>query len=771
MVLISVIISVYNQESFLTRCIDSVLAQNFEDFEIILVNDGATDNSQVIIDEYVQKDTRIRSIIHENNKGLMEARRTGVNNARGKYCQQLDSNYTLQPGSLSAISKIIAKKFPDFIQFSLDIVNDNGVKLHSLNYHHHPLFNQQVFETLFVNNKYNSWNLCGKTILTSLLKKAFGEIPHIHIVQMEDFLLTYITSYFSNHYEYCTNATLNYYQHDDNSYNRDLNNSRHYELWMKNVKNRYLVLNNFKIKYQIDKQYSLIKSEELLILTELRQFFKNIDTIDQQKKIIDIYDAIGIDKVFNIFNKYIPLAHLLHLIPAKKKKTPKKIKTIAIVARTNIIGGTEKLIFLLSSFLAKEGYKVYIFFERIDMNLDSLNDFPENVVVEHNSNDNFFLFMDQKIKEYNIDCIHIHQYLDKQELLFLMYAEFQDILTIVSRHTIAVIPMYWGEYPYFFKHALQNCADVITVLSQSDKLFLQQVLTTPIVYMPNLLTFELEQSSITTLEENNIIYIGRIEYEKRVDFIINAFHKVIQKNPLAKLTILGNGREFISIQNLIKTLGLSDNVFLKGSVLNVKPYLEKASLLLLPSYFEGFPMVVGEALSHGVPVLMSYLPSNELNYCEGVVTFDKYKEDVFVNNICDLLNNKEKLKQLSKKAKESIKKYDNQITIKRWKELLEGLSESNIPQHLLSVEKKLTQDEINNIYYQEYHQSKELIFQNIVKEFDIESSKSITKTKIQKGIKKLIPEYSFQYRVIRKILYIITYKIIPQINKILNIKY
>lgn len=89
--LFSVIVPVYNVESFLVRCLDSILKQAYEDFELILVDDGSTDRSGEICDSYCQKDSRCR-VIHQQNKGLAGARNTGLREAKGSYIIFVDSD-------------------------------------------------------------------------------------------------------------------------------------------------------------------------------------------------------------------------------------------------------------------------------------------------------------------------------------------------------------------------------------------------------------------------------------------------------------------------------------------------------------------------------------------------------------------------------------------------------------------------------------------------------------------------------------------------------
>lgn len=86
---ISIIVPVYNVEKYIDRCIDSILNQTFKDFELILVNDGSTDNSGDICDKYSKIDSRIK-VIHKINGGVSSARNVGIDNANGKYIQFID---------------------------------------------------------------------------------------------------------------------------------------------------------------------------------------------------------------------------------------------------------------------------------------------------------------------------------------------------------------------------------------------------------------------------------------------------------------------------------------------------------------------------------------------------------------------------------------------------------------------------------------------------------------------------------------------------------
>ena len=110
---ISVIVPVYNVEKYLSECIDSILAQTFRNFELILIDDGSKDKSGEICDGYALKESRIK-VIHKENGGACTARNIGLANASGKYVSFVDSDdfmdiapvHAFQPLKLSKTSSL-----------------------------------------------------------------------------------------------------------------------------------------------------------------------------------------------------------------------------------------------------------------------------------------------------------------------------------------------------------------------------------------------------------------------------------------------------------------------------------------------------------------------------------------------------------------------------------------------------------------------------------------------------------------------------------------
>lgn len=123
---LSIIIPVYNVEKYLSDCLESVINQSYEDIEVICINDGSTDNSLAILQEYEKQDKRIR-VISQANKGLSAARNVGIENANGEYICFLDSDDMLEDGALQTIVQNLDSQNIEILYFNIKVIYEDEI--------------------------------------------------------------------------------------------------------------------------------------------------------------------------------------------------------------------------------------------------------------------------------------------------------------------------------------------------------------------------------------------------------------------------------------------------------------------------------------------------------------------------------------------------------------------------------------------------------------------------------------------------------------------
>lgn len=137
---VSIIVPIYNVEQYLRRCIDSILSQSFIEYEVILVDDGSTDNSPDICDEYASMDDRIH-VIHKSNRGLSSARNAGLDyELKGRYVSFLDSDDWIAPQYFQNAIQLCEDYQADIAQFDCAYVHSDQERIHQ------PRIKNKIFE-------------------------------------------------------------------------------------------------------------------------------------------------------------------------------------------------------------------------------------------------------------------------------------------------------------------------------------------------------------------------------------------------------------------------------------------------------------------------------------------------------------------------------------------------------------------------------------------------------------------------------------------------
>lgn len=232
--LISIIIPVYKVESYLRRCIDSIINQTYNNIEIILVDDGSPDNSPAICDEYAKIDCRIK-VVHKENGGLSDARNTGIENAKGNYITFVDSDDWVQPDYIETLqNNLLSNKADISIVENTPTTGKEPVKT-KLHQYPQSLTSKKALERLFKNNEVSFTISCSKLYKKDLFNDIRFPIGKFH----EDEFTTYKLFYNSKIITWNPTSLYNYFKRNDS-----ITASRHPFDLLEVYEERYLFFKN-----------------------------------------------------------------------------------------------------------------------------------------------------------------------------------------------------------------------------------------------------------------------------------------------------------------------------------------------------------------------------------------------------------------------------------------------------------------------------------------------------------------------------------------------
>ena len=313
----SIHIPVYNVEKYLAECVESVLNQSYGNFEIILTDDGSTDNSGKICDSF--KDSRIR-VFHNENKGLLLTRSFSIEKAEGEYSVFLDSDDYIDSDFLECINNTIEEENCDIIVFSYKRIYENGqTEKHRLPWNEKRVFEKEQIgeyqkEQLF---NYLLNPVCTKVIRTSLLKEDKTEFEKIGASTAEDLLRSLYPVFNSKKIVFLPEYWYNYRQIDE-SITHTVDPEKHksiiavrkqaYEYF----KNSSFFSDENRITFSNGFIRSMIVCVKFVGASELdyqikKQSFESISDDDFYNEMLTCFDKTSLDKksriIFELFKR------------------------------------------------------------------------------------------------------------------------------------------------------------------------------------------------------------------------------------------------------------------------------------------------------------------------------------------------------------------------------------------------------------------------------------------------------------------------------------
>ena len=173
--MISIVIPVYNVEKYLADCLNSIISQNFTDWEVIMVNDGSTDHSDEIGKKYCEKDKRFR-IVEQSNKGVSAARNKGIELCQGEYVFFMDADDTILNNTLSDLYNVMSETESDIVSFQYQKIQRQEDIAEQTLPHEYTVLSREQAMRLFLQERLIGISMCTKLVKRSVIENIKFEV-------------------------------------------------------------------------------------------------------------------------------------------------------------------------------------------------------------------------------------------------------------------------------------------------------------------------------------------------------------------------------------------------------------------------------------------------------------------------------------------------------------------------------------------------------------------------------------------------------------------
>ena len=298
---ISTIIPVYNVEPYIKQTIDSVLNQTLDDIEIILVNDGSTDNSGIILDEYAGKYPNCH-VYHQKNQGQAVARNNALRHATGEYITFLDADDYIPHDAYEKLYNVITREDTDLVVGDCLRFNNEKVFKSKLYSHVFPEDFQEIPSTHIKEYK----NLVYDTGIWRLVKKSFLDQHNLRFAEglfYEDILFSIQLHYLANSVSLIPDVVY-YWRSRNTNVNKSTTQSK---AQLKNMRDRFLISNlikNFQLEHKIndeliEEQYYKWLSNDFLLYIDIL----DVTSKEYQEELLENINKLLVDIPSKVFNR------------------------------------------------------------------------------------------------------------------------------------------------------------------------------------------------------------------------------------------------------------------------------------------------------------------------------------------------------------------------------------------------------------------------------------------------------------------------------------
>ena len=686
---VSVVLPVYNCATTLHRSVESVLAQSFDDFELIIVDDASTDDTYKVAKEIALGDERIAVLKLPQNSKCLRARQVGVEASSGEYIMFLDGDDAYAPFALETVVEEVRKKPVDILHFPLETVSPvDGTPIGS-NTFFKPYEGtiegaDKILEACFSKGLMN-WNLVNKAFRGAVCRYAFKDLPAEGIQRGEDLVAFTFLAHYSESYQGIAGKALYQYYYGAGQDGDKPINLNEFKEFCASSRAAHLIqrqLEAWCVPRQVTEGFESI---ERRLLDNCTHKFKEYLPGDEKTEGLDIlFSSWGYRKslvalMYPYWSQPASFAKMVEgteLVSAARRP----IRNVAAYYRACEGGGAENVLRQLTHLWLTQGYRVTWFLE---VEPASASIVPEGVDVAiipsagGNPTDyrTRFNVLIEALERYDIDAVVYHQWLSNTLLWDMLAVKAHKASLVVHCHGLFTNQMRFGLYGFSAMPPVYSLADGIVVINPIDKLF-WSYFSKSVYQTNNILEDPTGYASHAPKTKRQVLWLGRLSPEKHPEKVIEIARRAKSLDSSIAFAVAGSATtsEYErKLQEMADDAGVADTVTFLGWCDGQKKkdlFAESSVFLMTSEAREGFPLTLLESKAAGIPVVMFDLPYlTVLQEPEGILTVPQGDSSAAAAILVDLMNDAELYQREAEGAKKSAVAYLDYDQASFWSKL------------------------------------------------------------------------------------------------------
>lgn len=640
--IVSIIIPFYNAEGVIARSVACALGQTEQDVEVVCVDDGSTDGGAQVVRQLAQDDARVRLASHGQNRGRLQARLTGIDQAVGSFVMFLDADDELASDAVTVALEHQRQETAagegehdgfDIVQFAFEMryahFATDEQKEFDAEFNRPPAekaYGDDVVHVVYRDRK-TTWSLCGKLMRAQLVKAAAQwaqQAGIVHLQAAEDAFLYFLIACQAR--SYCGLPKYEGYV-----YNIDIGGSNalatrmdagqfertcQYADAMAGIARYVEETGRSGLAGDVD----VVRYEHLIAVAD--KLIRHVMPADKAQAFATMAAKWTVpDAVAGLADAgwMDPAGTLGDLAQAGTLRcSPRQVRTIAAYHHVMTHGGAERVTAEMAALWRQMGYNVVLLCdaERSECAYPVPDDvawvrLPAAADVQRNTYLGRARAFAAALAEHNVDVLVHHQWWSPLLAWDMMLAKACNVPVCMYMHNIYTVIFREGRPLEYDCARVFRHADALVVLSEADRRFWSQF--NPCVWVtnnpPTLRTADIAPASLAGA---NVVWVGRLTpWDKQPEQAIRIFARVHDVRSDATLTLVGpapDKSELARLKKLASNLGVGKAVEFAGSASDVRPFLSRASVHLLTSAYDGWCLALAESKAAGVPCVMYEMP-------------------------------------------------------------------------------------------------------------------------------------------------------------------